>query len=85
MYFAQNKHDDTEQVEGYKVEFFAWIANRNVLLLFCTIFDLQTYNSVALWQGKNYNICKTKGKINYTRTLVETIHNHSWNVSLEVT
>ena len=45
MYFAQNKHDDTEQVEGYKVEFFAWIANRNVLLLFCTIFDLQTYNS----------------------------------------
>ena len=33
----------------------------------------------------NYNICKTKGKINYTRTLVETIHNHSWNVSLEVT
>ena len=82
MYFAQNKHDDTEQVEGYKVEFFAWIANRNVLLLFRTIFDLQTY---IVYEGKNNNIYKPKGKINYTRTLVETIHNHSWNVSLEVT
>ena len=38
-----------------------------------------------VYEGKKYNIYKPKGKINYTRTLVETIHNHSWNVSLEVT
>ena len=52
---------------------------------YCSVQYLIYKHTILSLDGKDYNIYKPKGKINYTRTLVETIHNHSWNVSLEVT